>query len=119
MTILLQGQRFPARSEPGFPAMLPAGECDRLAAYCRLPRHLITSIQVVEAGTSESILTYNNISLIPRIGETFLVRKDNIPDHSYSVQDVVWEFDWNSGGSVLKDVVVKVVAANSIEGGGA
>jgi len=83
------------------------------------PRHLITSIQIVEAGTSESLLSCNNISLIPRVGETVLVRKENTPDHSYSVQDVVWEFEWNSGGSVLKDVVVKVVAANSIESGGA
>jgi hypothetical protein len=74
------------------------------------PRHLITSIQIVEADTSESLLSYSNISLIPRIGETVLVRKDNIPDHSYSVQDVVWGFDWNADGSVLKDVVVKVVA---------
>jgi hypothetical protein len=75
-----------------------------------LPRHLTTSIHVVEAGTSESLLSYGNISLIPRIGETVLVRKDNIPDHSYSVQDVVWGFNWNADGSVLKDVVVKVVA---------
>jgi len=74
------------------------------------PRHLPTTIHVVEAGTSESILSYNNISLIPRIGERVLVRKDHIPDHSYSVQDVVWEFSWSAGGSVLKDVVVKVAA---------
>jgi hypothetical protein len=83
------------------------------------PRHLITSIHVVEAATSESLLSYNNLSLIPRIGETVLVRKEGIPDHAYHVQDVVWEFNWNAGGSVLKDVVVKVVAANSMEGGSA
>jgi Clp amino terminal domain, pathogenicity island component len=76
------------------------------------------SIHVVEAGTSESLLSYNS-SLIPRIGDTISVRKDNIPDHSYSVQDVVWEFNRNAGGSVLKDVVVKVVAANSMEEGSA
>jgi hypothetical protein len=73
----------------------------------------------VEAGTSESLLSYNNNSLIPRIGETVLVRKENIPEHSYSVQDVVWEFNWNADGSVLNDVAVKVVAANSMEGGSA
>jgi ATP-dependent Clp protease ATP-binding subunit ClpA len=83
------------------------------------PRHLITSIHVEEAGSSTSLLSYNNISLIPRIGETVLVRKDNAPEHSYYVRDVVWEFNWNAGGSVLKDVVVKVVAANSMEGGSA
>jgi ATP-dependent Clp protease ATP-binding subunit ClpA len=74
------------------------------------PRHLIASIQIVEAGTSESLLSYDNIRLIPRIGETVLVRKEGVPDHAYSVQDVVWEFNWNAGGSVLKDVVVKVAA---------
>ncbi len=74
------------------------------------PRHLPTTIHVVEEGTSESLLSYNNISLIPRIGERILVRKEDIPEHYYSVQDMVWEFDWNAGGAVLKDVVVKVVA---------
>ena len=80
-------------------------------------RHLTPSIRVVEAGTSESLLSYNS-SLIPSIGDTVQVRKENV-DHSYSVQDVVWEFNWIAGGPVLKDVVVKVVAANSMEGGSA
>jgi len=83
------------------------------------PRHLIASIHVVEAGTSEPLLSYNNVSMIPRIGDTVQVRKEGIPDHAYSVQDVVWEFNCTAGGSVLKDVVVKVVAANSMEGGSA
>lgn len=81
------------------------------------PRHLITSIQLVETGSSESLLSYNNISLIPRVGETILVRKEGLPDHSYRVQDVVWEFNWNPGGSLLKDVIVRVAAENPMEGG--
>ena len=92
---------------------------ESLPATTSFPRHLTTSIHVVEAGTSESLLSYNSLSLIPRIGEKVLVRKENIPDHSYYVQDVVWEFNLNAERLCIKGCGGEGVAANSVEGGSA
>jgi ATP-dependent Clp protease ATP-binding subunit ClpC len=71
-------------------------------------RQLTTAIDFVEAESAELLLTYQHGSLIPRIGETILIRKDGTPERSYHVLNVVWEFSWNAAGSVLKDVIVSV-----------
>jgi hypothetical protein len=91
--------------------------------YASSTTNSMCAVAFVEADTSKLLLTHHNDSLIPRIGETILIRKDGRPDRSYQVRDVVWEFIWNADCSWLKDVVVilvkedpDVVRANSSQG---
>jgi ATP-dependent Clp protease ATP-binding subunit ClpA len=71
--------------------------------------NLAVAIQIVDAGSSETLLAYQGISLIPRIGESVFIRDEQSLGHSHRVQDVAWEFETIYGCSTLKGVKVSVV----------
>lgn len=71
--------------------------------------NLAVAIQIVDVDSSETMLTYKGISLIPRIGESVVIRDEQGVAQSLRVQDVAWEFDSIYGFSALKGVNVRVV----------
>jgi ATP-dependent Clp protease ATP-binding subunit ClpA len=71
-------------------------------------RRQVTEIQVVDAGTSEVLLTYQTAARVPCVGETILIRVFEIQSQAYKVQDVLWELEQAVGNSVLKEVRVLV-----------
>jgi ATP-dependent Clp protease ATP-binding subunit ClpA len=71
-------------------------------------RSFPTAIDVIDAASSERLLSYRHGSLIPRIGETILIHQEGGPDSAYQVRDVVWTFNRNAGGGSLQDVIVSV-----------
>jgi len=77
-------------------------------------RSLPTAIDVIDAASSERVLSYRHGSLIPRIGETILIHQEGTSDRAYQVRDVVWTFHRNAGGSSLQDVIVSVHEAPSV-----
>jgi hypothetical protein len=92
-------------------AVLAAGQTQGAAGGQPVPvpvRYLPTTIDVVDAASSEILLSYQHNSLIPRIGHTILIHQEGGADSAYQVRDVVWRFNRNAGGSSLKDVVVSV-----------
>jgi Elongation factor G, domain IV/Elongation Factor G, domain III/Elongation factor G C-terminus/Clp amino terminal domain, pathogenicity island component len=72
---------------PGGPA-LPAA-----ASSTDVPTNQPTTINVVDADTSELLHSYQHSSLIPQIGHIILISKEGRPHGSYQVSDVVWDFD--------------------------
>ncbi len=77
-------------------------------------RQNMVEINFVEEGSSTILLSYSGTSLIPRIGEAILIRKDESPGRSYRIRDVVWDFNWYVGGSFLPVVIVRVVEENTV-----
>jgi Clp amino terminal domain, pathogenicity island component len=76
-----------------------------------------TEIHIVEAGSAEPLLTYSRSPLIPRPGDTILIRDEasdeagdeGRPDRSFQVQAVVWEFIQESGRDSSQDAALKHV----------
>lgn len=75
--------------------------------------NLAVAIQIVDADSAEILLAYKGLSLIPRIGESILIRDEQGHGQSHRVQDVAWEFDNIYGFSALKGVNVRVVKVNA------
>jgi len=71
--------------------------------------NLAVTVQIVDTESSETLLTYQGLSLIPRIGESVLIRDEQGLCQPHRVQDVAWEFDNIYGYSALKGVNVHVV----------
>jgi len=72
------------------------------------------AVQIVDATSSETLISYKSHSLIPRIGESLLIRNEQGLGHAYQVQNIVWEFDNIYGFSGIKQVKVFVAKEESI-----
>ena len=72
-----------------------------------------TEVQLVDADSSDTLLTYRSRPHIPRIGEVVLIRDGEGGSQSYRVQDVVWEFDRTAEASQLQNVKVRVAKEKS------
>jgi ATP-dependent Clp protease ATP-binding subunit ClpA len=57
------------------------------------PGVLTPHVRFVEAGSLEPVLTHRGGQLIPRIGDTVVIRDQTGADSSYRVQNVVWRLE--------------------------
>jgi ATP-dependent Clp protease ATP-binding subunit ClpC len=79
------------------------------SAYQRRSR---IGIGLVELNSSEFMLTYQNSSLVPRIGETIHVKEEGNEDRTYTIEEIVWEFNREFGVSSLETVKLRVEKVN-------
>jgi hypothetical protein len=56
------------------------------------PRSLMPLVQFFQVGSAEPMLTHRDVQLIPRTGDTVVIRHKGGTDLSYRVQDVEWQF---------------------------
>ena len=87
------------------------------AAQQELAAGAEASFQVIDAKTSDIVLTLPGRSRVPRIGEAIRIQDAENAIQSYRIQDVVWELEpdqGNPGVSVLKEVKLLVAKEDSI-----
>jgi hypothetical protein len=63
------------------------------AAEVVVPTGSPITINVVDAETSEVLISYQHSVLIPHIGHIITIHREGRPYGSYQVSDVVWDFD--------------------------
>lgn len=68
----------------------------------------VTSVRIVEVGSSEPLLICESSPRVPLIGERIVIRKDGQADRQYRVKDVVWHFLGEENASRQADVEVSV-----------
>jgi len=79
-------------------------------------RRNLRGFRIVDKDTSELLLTLQDSTSMPRVGDSILIEKEGSSGRFYRVQDVVWEFIHGDGGDRLHDLVVKVVRDDAISG---
>ena len=69
-------------------------------------------IRFVEAGSLEPVLTHRDVQLLPRIGDTVVIRDRAGADLSYRVQEVVWRLERDAKVFGQRHVDIDVVVEN-------
>jgi ATP-dependent Clp protease ATP-binding subunit ClpC len=76
------------------------------------PGTFMPQIRFVEAGSLEPVLTHRDVQLLPRIGDTVVIRDRAGADLSYRVQEVVWRLERDAKVFEQRQVDIDVVVEN-------
>jgi ATP-dependent Clp protease ATP-binding subunit ClpA len=67
------------------------------------------SLKLIEVSSAEFLLNYQLLSAVPRVGESIQIHDPDGSDRTFRVEDVIWEFQKDSGISQLKVVKLRVL----------
>jgi ATP-dependent Clp protease ATP-binding subunit ClpC len=97
---------FGTEEQPVSPARVAGFAARTLSAFRG------TEVRIVEAETSDTLLTYRSRSSVPRIGESILIRDAEGKSQTYRVEEIVWELGFDKA-PVLRDVNVRVTPVSA------
>jgi hypothetical protein len=80
-------------------------------------RRNFKGFRIVEQGSSEPLLTCQDLGWAPTIGEAVLLREDGGSAQAYRVKDVIWDFSRTEASPLLTNLEVRVMKEDAASDG--